>query len=97
VELPLFGTGGVGAVVAMMGFGLPLGAIVGPLLWSAAVARCWRVRNYLALGLLAVPLSGVSIARPYWGLVSLPAVVIFGTEGVADLAAALRAGAARHT
>jgi hypothetical protein len=87
VELPLFGTGGGGAVVAMMGFGLPLGAVVGPLLWSAAVARSWRVRNYLALGLLAVPLCGVSIARPYWGLVSLPAVVIFGTEGVADLLA----------
>jgi hypothetical protein len=90
VELPLLGTGSPGAVVAMMGFGLPLGAVVGPVLWSAAVARGWRARNGLALGLLAVPLSGVLVARPYWGLVSLPAVVIFGTEGIADLVRAVR-------
>ena len=92
--MPLVGTGGAGALVAMMGFGLPLGVLVGPVLWSAAVYRCVTVRSYLALGLLAVPVAGVLISRPYWGLVSLPAVVIFGTEGVADLAAivAHRAG-----
>jgi hypothetical protein len=95
VELPLVGTGGAGAVVAMMGFALPLGVLAGPLLWSAAVYRCCKVRSYLALGLLAVPLSGVLIARPYWGLVSLPAVVIFGTEGVADLVTWLRPSSGR--
>jgi hypothetical protein len=90
VELPLVGTGGAGAVVAMMGFGLPLGVLVGPVLWSAAVYQCCKVGSYLALGLLAVPTSGMLISRPYWGLVSLPAVVIFGTEGVADLVTSLR-------
>jgi hypothetical protein len=90
VELPLVGTGGAGAVVAMMGFGLPLGVLVGPVLWSAAVHRCCSVRSYLALGLLAVPISGVLISRPYWGLISLPVVVIFGTEGVADVVTSLR-------
>jgi hypothetical protein len=90
VERPLVGTGGPGAVVAMMGFALPLGVVVGPVLWSAAVYRCCQVRSYLVLGLLAVPISGVLISRPYWGLVSLPAVVIFGTEGVAELATWLR-------
>jgi hypothetical protein len=94
VELPLVGTGGAGAVVAMMGFAIPFGAVLGPVLWSAAVYRCLTTRSYLALGLLAVPISGVLIARPYWGLVSLPAVVIFGTEGVADLVSSLRHGAA---
>ena len=95
VELPLVGTGGAGAVVAMMGFGLPLGVIVGPVLWSAAVYRCAALRSYLALGLLTVPLSGVLISRPYWGLVSLPAVVIFGTEGMADLTTWLRPSSVR--
>lgn len=95
VELPLVGTGGAGAVVAMMGFGLPIGVVVGPVLWSAAVYRCCTARSYLALGLLAVPISGVLIARPYWGLVSLPAVVIFGTEGVADVVTSLRPSWAR--
>jgi hypothetical protein len=95
VELPLVGTGGAGAVVAMMGFGLPIGVVVGPVLWSAAVYRCFTARSYLALGLLAVPISGVLIARPYWGLVSLPAVVIFGTEGVADVVTSLRPSWAR--
>jgi hypothetical protein len=92
VELPLFGTGGVGAAATMMGFALPLGVVLGPALWSVAVVQCCRRREVLALGLLAVPVSGVLIARPYWGLVSLPAVVIFGTEGVADLVARLRRG-----
>jgi hypothetical protein len=92
VELPLLGTGGAGAAVTMMGFALPLGVVLGPVLWSAAVVQCCRRREVLALGLLAVPLSGVLIARPYWGLVSLPAVVVFGTEGLADLVARIRRG-----
>jgi hypothetical protein len=96
VELPLLGTGGAGAVVAMMGFGLPLGVLVGPVLWSAAVYRCCTLRSYLALGLLAVPLSGVLVSRPYWGLVSVPAVVIFGTEGIADLVTSLRPSSGRN-
>ena len=90
VELPLLGTGGPGSVATMMGFALPLGVVVGPILWSAAVVHCWRRAEVLALGLLVVPLTGVLIARPYWGLVSLPAVVVFGTEGIADLVGVFR-------
>ena len=84
VELPLFHTGGVGATFTMMGFGLPLGAIVGPLLWAAATRRSVRLRNDVALGLLVVPLSGIEISRPYWGLISLPVVLVFGTDEVVD-------------
>ena len=85
VQLPLFGTGGPSSVAAMMGFAIPVGIVVGPLLWSAAVVRCWRIGHDAALGLLALPLTGFAVDRPYWGLVSLPAVAIFGTEGVAEL------------
>jgi hypothetical protein len=91
VELPLLHTGGVGALVDMMGFGLPLGVVVGPVLWIAAVTQCVRKRNELALGLLAVPLTGILIARPYWGLISLPAVLVFGSEGCVDAWSAVRA------
>lgn len=90
VELPLLHTGGAGALIAMMGFALPLGIVLGPVLWTAAVVQCCRTRNELALGMLAVPLTGFLIARPYWGLVSLPAVLVFGSEGCADAWAAVR-------
>jgi hypothetical protein len=90
VELKLVGTGGIGSVATMMGFALPLGIVIGPVLWTAAVTHCRRRGDVLALGLLVVPLTGLVVARPYWGLVSLPAVVVFGTEGVADAVSAAR-------
>ena len=67
VELPLFHTGGVGATLTMMGFGLPLGPFVGPVLWAAATRPSVRLRNDVALGLLVVPLSGIEISRHIGG------------------------------
>src|SRR5262249_28783238 len=83
-ETPLLGTGRPPlSILRWMGYGLPAGVIVGPLLWAVSVlALVGRVRalpaqslgvaprpgfDDLMLPFLTLPLLGLLITRDYWG------------------------------
>ena len=54
----------------MSGFGLPLAWLTGPLLLAGAA---WRSRqDVMPVALLALPVTGLVVARPYWGLMVVP-------------------------
>jgi hypothetical protein len=89
-ETPLLGTGGWRSPLAMMGFGLPLGSVVGPPLWCAAVWEARRRRHWPVLVHLMLPACGLLLDRPYWGALTLPLVLAFGADGLGDLARAAR-------
>src|SRR5207245_1533423 len=74
-ESPLLGTGRAPFSVARwMGFGLPAGPVVGPILWGLAVWRLThhRVFGDLMLPFMAMPVLGVLITRDYWGALLVP-------------------------
>ena len=87
-ESPLLGTGRPPFSIARwMGFGLPLGPLVGPVLWIVAVLallgelprvngdRRWVPPpgfDELLLPYLALPILGVLITRDYWGVLVVP-------------------------
>ena len=69
-----------------MGFGLPLPALVGPIVWILAAAETKQVHNWPALAMLVLPLTGALTHRDYWGLLTLPITIIFAPPGAARLA-----------
>jgi hypothetical protein len=69
-------------VLEIMGFGLPLVFVVGPVLWLLAV---WHVtagyeRWWLALPPLLLPFAGFVIDRKYWGILVVPFTLVWGFE-----------------
>lgn len=68
----------------MMGFGLPIPLLVGPLLWSFATHQAWRRRHWPALVHLMLPWCGLLLDRPYWGILTMPLVLAFGADGLGD-------------
>ncbi len=77
-------------IVEMMGFGLPAGAVIGSVLWIFAVWHTIGHRWFLEASLLALPLVGVIIDRPYWGILVVPFAIVWGLEGILDLIASRR-------
>jgi hypothetical protein len=87
-ESPLLGTGRPPFSVARwMGFGLPLGPLVGPVLWVVAglalLGELPRVKgprrwvpppgfDELLLPYLALPILGFLVTRDYWGVLVVP-------------------------
>lgn len=62
----------------MAGFGLPWPLVSGWLLVAAAV---WRSRaEWLTLPVLALPLLGLVVGRPYWGLMIVPVAMLAVTR-----------------
>jgi hypothetical protein len=92
-ETPLLGTGRPWFVLTMMGGGLPYGALWGPVLWLAAVVHARRdPARWMALPHLLLPLLGLLLRRDYWGLVTLPLVLAWGVDELADRWRAWRTG-----
>lgn len=77
-------------IIEMMGFALPVGAVIGPVLWIVAVWHVISQRWILEASLLALPLVGVIIDRPYWGILVVPFTIVWGLEGIFDLVASRR-------
>ncbi len=72
-------------IIEMMGFGLPAGVVVGPVLWALAVWHTVGQRWWLEASLLALPLVGVIIDRQYWGILVVPFVTVWGLECFFDV------------
>jgi hypothetical protein len=69
------------SITGMMGFLLPRGTWLGPLLWILAVIRLVRSKSVMFLGpYLALPLAGFVVYRPYWGLLVIPVMFILAGE-----------------
>jgi hypothetical protein len=77
-------------IIEMMGFALPAGVVIGPVLWGFAVWHVISQRWILDASLLALPLVGVIIDRPYWGILVVPFAIVWGLEGMFDLIASQR-------
>ena len=88
-ESPLLGTGRAPFSVARwMGFGLPAGPVVGPILWGLTVWRLTHHRDFgdLMLPSMAMPVLGVLITRDYWGALLVPFTILWGAEALQELA-----------
>ena len=77
----------VGSVIEMMGFGLPAGLVVGPVLWLLA---SWHVvatheRWELTIAPLALVVTGLLVETVYWGILVVPFTLVWGIERVLDL------------
>lgn len=84
-------------IIEMMGFALPAGVVIGPALWMLAVWHTIGKRHMLEASLLALPLVGVIIDRPYWGILVVPFAVVWGLERLFDaIPSQLRLIAARR-
>lgn len=70
------------SVLRMIGFGIPMGLILGPALWLLAANRLrrWHPEPLLAGAVLAFPLVGLVIERDYWGLLVAPFVLLWGVD-----------------
>jgi hypothetical protein len=94
-ETPLLGTGRPWFVPTMTGAGLPLGVVLGPVLWVAAVAHARHGPGHedRAVGALHLwlPLLGLVLRRDYWGLLVLPLVLVWGVDEIAARVEAWRA------
>jgi len=77
-------------IIEMMGFALPAGVVIGPVLWALAVWHTVGQRWWLEASLLALPLVGVIIDRPYWGILVVPFAAVWGLERIFDVIASRR-------
>jgi hypothetical protein len=87
-EPPLLGTGRFpSSIAAMAGFGLPLGLVVGPVLWAMALTVAVRdPARRMAVPYLLLPLTGLLVDRPAWGVMVVPLTLAWGLVAVADVA-----------
>jgi hypothetical protein len=86
-EATLLGTGTPPrSVVAMLLFGWPLGLGLVP--WVLAGIHVVRHRLVAPVSaLLVVPLLGLAVDRPYWGILATPFVLLWAGELVGDVVA----------
>jgi hypothetical protein len=84
-EATLFGTGRPpGSVVAMLLWGWP--PALGLVVWALAGVHLVRRRSPApAAALLALPLLGVLVDRPYWGILATPFALLWAGELVGDV------------
>jgi hypothetical protein len=74
------------SVFRWMGFGLPLGPLVGPIVWALAVARVVRDRRLsdFMIFFLLMPIGGFLITRDYWGALLVPFTLAFAVDPVVE-------------
>jgi hypothetical protein len=82
----------VAVVAEIMGFGLPVGLVIGPALWLLAA---WHVRvaheHWILTGApLLLAFAGVLIDRVYWGILVAPFALLWGIERILGLLAERR-------
>ena len=111
-ESPLLGTGRPPFSIARwMGFGLPLGPILGPVLWAVAVltllgklpgvdrGRRWtppKGVDDLMLPYLALPIVGFLVTRDYWGVLVVPFTMALSASTIDQVVrASVRRGSPR--
>ena len=84
-EAPLLGSGiPPRSVISMLLFGWPVGLGLVP--WALAAVQVVRTRLIAPVSaLLAIPLLGVVVNRPYWGILATPFVLLWAGELVGDL------------
>ena len=75
------------SILRMAGFALPGGPVAGLVLWLLAVRWMWRSADYSWFpGLyLALPLVGVLVERPLWGILVVPFTLVWGIDSAVDL------------
>lgn len=71
--------------LAIVGFGLPSGAVLGLVLWIAAIAHVVRriEHGLLLSAFLWLPLVGFVLDRPYWGVMVVPFALVWGFDELA--------------
>lgn len=80
-EAPLWMSSTWGSFPRLVGFGIPLGEVVGPIALVAAALQAHR-RGQLALigPLLSFGLIGFVAERPYWGAIVVPVSTLLATD-----------------
>jgi hypothetical protein len=72
------------SMLHMVGWMVPGPDLIGLAIWAVAVAEVWRRRELLLVGpVLAIPVLGLFVERPYWGLVVVPFVFFYAGEAAA--------------
>ena len=91
----LFGTGNPPAsVFGMVTWTVTTSWIVGAFLWALGGWGIWRSgERWLLLPALCLPLNGFLVDRPYWGIVLIPFLLVYGID---EAAAAFSPGARRR-
>jgi hypothetical protein len=74
-SVALWRTGGIGDVFWMTNF-LVLPALVGMAVWMVGVVLIWRSALRPAIGVALIPLLGLFVSRPYWGLLTMPMCIL---------------------
>lgn len=75
-ETKLIGSSDALSVLRMAGFGLPLYVVAAPVLYVVAARRLRSVAMGPMLGgYLALPLAGIVVNRPYWGMLTVPVLI----------------------
>jgi hypothetical protein len=84
-ESDLFGTGAPpNTILAMLMFAFP--ATLGVLVWMLGLGRLVRGRRLPPVAaVVGLPLLGLLVDRPYWGLMATPLVLLWAGELVADV------------
>jgi hypothetical protein len=94
-ESPLLGTGTPRSVVTMLMFGWPAG--IGLVPWALAAVQVVRRRLVAPVSaLLAIPLLGLLVNRPYWGILATPFVLLWAGELMGDVWSERAAAGARQ-
>lgn len=80
------------AILDIMGFALPISAVLGPMLWLLAVVHVWeRTANRLLLiAPLLLSFAGVVVDREYWGILVVPFTLVWGVNRILDTLTNLR-------
>jgi hypothetical protein len=87
-ESPLLGTADFpDSMLRMVGFGLPGGQVTGLILWTLAARWIWRWKESLWFPgiFLTLPLTGLILDRPYWGILVVPFTMAWGIDSAIDL------------
>lgn len=71
---PLLGTGSLQAIAMMTSF-LVLPEVLGLVLWATGLALLWRSALRPTVLLVAIPVLGLVVNRPYWGWMAMPLCV----------------------
>jgi hypothetical protein len=96
-DAPLLGSADAWSWFRLVGFGLPFGVVLGPLVTIAAAWQVTRRRWWWELGpTLAFGLVGFVVERPYWGAMVVPIQVLLAGDLIADLIARRRSGDVQH-
>jgi hypothetical protein len=74
-EAALWGTGTFDSVAMMTSF-LVVPQVVGLVIWVVGLVKLWQSSLRGAVGLAAMPLTGLLVARPYWGFVAMPLALL---------------------